>query len=75
MEGVQAVVHLVARGALQSAAAASSAAAATSTPQPACTADNDFDGRMGLRISAVFVILIGSLFGILTSPSFGLFTT
>ena len=75
MEGLQAVVHLVARGALPSAAAASSAAAATSTPQPACTSDNDFDGRIGLRISAVFVILIGSLLGTLGSPSFGVFTT
>ena len=75
MEDVQAAANLVARGALQSAAAASSAAAATSTAHPACTSDNDFDGRIALRISAVFVILIGSLLGTLSSPSFGVFTT
>ncbi|KAI9672413.1 MAG: hypothetical protein M1829_004492 [Trizodia sp. TS-e1964] len=30
---------------------------------PGCSAGNDFDGRLGLRISAIFVILVGSLFG------------
>lgn len=52
--------------------------AATDAPVPTATADaglgsvvvdcdsgNDYDGRMGLRISAVFVILIGSLLGTL----------
>ena len=58
-------VHLVAvakvgvRGTLPSA----SAAAATLTAQLACTTDNEFDGRMGLRVSAIFVILFGSIFG------------
>ncbi|KAI0597570.1 Zinc/iron permease [Biscogniauxia sp. FL1348] len=28
-----------------------------------CETGNDYDGRMGLRISAIFVILVGSLFG------------
>lgn len=28
-----------------------------------CTADNDYDGRMGVRISAIFVIGVCSLFG------------
>lgn len=28
-----------------------------------CDAGNDYDGRIGLRVSAIFVILIGSLFG------------
>ncbi|KAL9016844.1 MAG: hypothetical protein Q9185_005842 [Variospora sp. 1 TL-2023] len=28
-----------------------------------CDAGNGFDGRLGLRISAIFVILVGSLFG------------
>lgn len=64
MEGVQAAANVVARGALQSVAAASSAAAAaTFTAKPACNPDNDYDGRTGLRISAIFVILVGSLFG------------
>lgn len=30
---------------------------------PSCDAGNEFDGRIGLRISAIFVILVGSLFG------------
>ena len=30
---------------------------------PACNTGNDYDGRMGLRISAIFVILVGSMFG------------
>jgi zinc transporter 1/2/3 len=30
---------------------------------PACGGANEYDGRMGLRISAVFVILAGSTFG------------
>ncbi|KAL8903032.1 MAG: hypothetical protein Q9171_007534 [Xanthocarpia ochracea] len=29
----------------------------------ACDAGNEYDGRIGLRISAIFVILVGSLFG------------
>ncbi|RYO96586.1 hypothetical protein DL764_007447 [Monosporascus ibericus] len=30
---------------------------------PDCDAGNEYDGRMGLRISAIFVILVGSLLG------------
>jgi zinc transporter 1/2/3 len=37
--------------------------AASDAPPPACDTSNAYDGRMGLRISAIFVILIGSLFG------------
>lgn len=70
MEGVQAVANVVARGALQSAAAA----AAASTAKPACDSNNDYDGRIGLRVSAIFVILVGSLFGTLSSPFSGAFT-
>lgn len=39
------------------------------TPDPAtdepvrCKSENDYDGRMGIRISAIFVILVGSTFG------------
>jgi zinc transporter 1/2/3 len=29
----------------------------------ACDSGNEFDGRMGLRISSIFVIMIGSIFG------------
>ncbi|KAL4923058.1 low-affinity Zn(2+) transporter ZRT2 [Aspergillus undulatus] len=32
---------------------------------PACDAGNEYDGRMGVRISAIFVILVGSTFGAL----------
>jgi hypothetical protein len=35
------------------------------TPDEAiqCEGQNSYDGRMGVRISAIFVILVGSLFG------------
>ncbi|KAI9752009.1 MAG: hypothetical protein M4579_005805, partial [Chaenotheca gracillima] len=32
---------------------------------PACDGGDDYDGRLGLRISAVFVILVGSTLGVL----------
>lgn len=65
MEGVQAIANVVARGALQSAGTASSAAATVAT-QPACASDNDYDGRIRVRVSAIFVILVGSMFGTLS---------
>lgn len=37
-------------------------AGADSAPPP-CDTGNEYDGRLGLRISAIFVILVGSLFG------------
>ncbi|KAI4219819.1 MAG: hypothetical protein L6R36_008055 [Xanthoria steineri] len=46
-------------------AAATATAAADSEATPACETGNDFDGRTGLRVSAIFVILVGSLFGAL----------
>lgn len=36
---------------------------------PACGGGNSYNGRMGLRISSVFVILIGSTFGRSSSSS------
>lgn len=36
---------------------------------PKCGGGNEYDGRMGLRISAVFVILIGSMFGWFCAPN------
>lgn len=42
--------------------AASIATSAASDTTP-CSTSNDYDGRMGIRISAIFVILVGSLFG------------
>ena len=51
----------------QVATAAASSAAVGATPTggdtPACSVGNGYDGRMGVRISAIFVILVGSLFG------------
>ncbi|KAL4937529.1 hypothetical protein BDV06DRAFT_71685 [Aspergillus oleicola] len=32
---------------------------------PACETGNEYDGRMGVRISSIFVILVGSCFGAL----------
>lgn len=32
---------------------------------PTCDAGNEYDGRMGVRISSIFVILVGSTFGAL----------
>ena len=55
------VMELLGRQALATAAATSSAAAQTTAA--GCDAGNDYDGRIGLRISAIFVILIGSCFG------------
>jgi hypothetical protein len=60
------------RQALQPAAASSTtaamAAATTYVAPPGyalveCATGNNFDGRIGLRISAIFVILVGSLLG------------
>ncbi|KAI1829421.1 hypothetical protein DTO006G1_9635 [Penicillium roqueforti] len=34
-------------------------------PVPTCETGNEYDGRMGLRISSIFVILVGSTFGAL----------
>lgn len=31
--------------------------------QPVCGTENEFDGRLGLRISAIFVIFVGSFLG------------
>ncbi|KAK4693354.1 solute carrier family 39 (zinc transporter), member 1/2/3, partial [Lecanoromycetidae sp. Uapishka_2] len=61
MSAVQAIANVVVREAYGTAAATSAAAATTS--KPICFGDNSFDGRTGLRVSAIFVILIGSLFG------------
>lgn len=62
MSVVQQVVDVVARQAYQTVAATSEAAAAAAS-KPACSTGNDFDGRIGVRISAIFVILVGSSFG------------
>ncbi|KAL8956878.1 MAG: hypothetical protein Q9193_005709, partial [Seirophora villosa] len=59
LQEVTRVAGLVAR---QVAADAISSTTAASDEAPACDVGNDFDGRLGVRISAIFVILVGSLF-------------
>lgn len=66
MSGVEAIANVVLRQAAGTAAATLSAA---STAKPACSPDNDYDGRIGLRISSIFVILVGSMFGESNEPS------
>lgn len=46
-------------------AVATAAAAATSgvDSQPSCDGDNEYNGQLGVRVSAIFVILVGSLLG------------
>ena len=56
----------VATAAISSAMVAAAEATAEATEEetpPECAYGNDYDGQMGLRISAIFVILVGSLFG------------
>lgn len=60
MSVMQAIANLMGR---EVAAATSAATAAAVTSKPVCSGDNNFDGRIGLRVSAIFVILVGSLFG------------
>ena len=59
MGGIDQVTQVVIR---QTLSADAPIAAATSAVT-ACSAGNDFDGRIGLRISAIFVILLGSSIG------------
>ena len=68
MNSVEEIVpNLVLRQALNTITEASqiaiAAAATPSSSRPACDETNAFDGRIGVRISAIFVILVGSLFG------------
>ncbi len=44
-------------------AASTSAATAAQPITISCDVGNGYDGRIGLRVSAIFVILVGSLFG------------
>lgn len=44
-------------------AASTTAATAADSTTISCDTGNGYDGRIGLRVSAIFVILVGSLFG------------
>ena len=37
------------------------------TYSPTCGGGNEFNGRLGLRIAAIFIILVTSMFGIVSS--------
>ena len=67
MSDVRHVAELVVRQTfttVTTTSASAATAAATSSSSPlACLETNDFDGRIGVRVSAIFVILVGSLFG------------
>ncbi|KAL8994112.1 MAG: hypothetical protein Q9188_007161 [Gyalolechia gomerana] len=60
MGDLQELTRVVAR---QVAPSAIISTAAAETSAASCDAGNEFDGRIGIRISAIFVILVGSLFG------------
>ncbi|KAL8691102.1 MAG: hypothetical protein Q9218_003595 [Villophora microphyllina] len=60
MATLQEVTRVVAR---QVAPSAIITGAAVATSSVSCDAGNEFDGRLGVRISTIFVILVGSLFG------------
>ncbi|KAL8906720.1 MAG: hypothetical protein Q9207_001846 [Kuettlingeria erythrocarpa] len=64
MGSLQELTRVVARQVAPSAIIPSAAtSAATAATELACEGGNEFDGRLGVRISAIFVILVGSLFG------------
>ena len=69
MSGIEGLIHVVARQvastAVEAAAAATSTAAAeTPTETPiGCPTDNGYNGNIGARVSAIFVILIGASLG------------
>ena len=66
MSAVEAIANVVVR---QAAGTATVTLVAAATAQPACSSDNNYDGRIGLRISSIFVILVGSMFGESNEPS------
>ena len=68
---MQDIAGLVVRQAINTATTGGAAAATSSSAAPVCTLTNDFDGRLGVRISAIFVILLGSVFGMTASPWLG----
>jgi len=63
MAGLDEWARIVFRQATTAAAATATAVASTPSANQGCPTDNDYNGQIGARISAIFVILIGSLFG------------
>ena len=66
MSAVEGIANVVVR---QAAGTAAASLAAAATAKPACASDNGYDGRIGLRVSSIFVILVGSTFGESNKPS------
>ncbi|KAL9030769.1 MAG: hypothetical protein Q9196_001147 [Gyalolechia fulgens] len=60
MENLHELTRVVAR---QVAPSAIISSAAAEPPAASCDGGNEYDGRIGVRVSAIFVILVGSLFG------------
>ena len=63
MEGLKELAYVVARQAISTSPPTAAATAIVTTGGTGCQPNNDYDGRIGLRISAIFVILVGSSFG------------
>ena len=63
MEGLRELAYEVARRATSTSPPTSAAAAIVTAGGTGCQTNNGYDGRIGLRISAIFVILVGSSFG------------
>ena len=72
MSGVARIADLVVRQVGETAAAAATSIAAAPEAEdvaPACEPENEYDGRIGLRVSAIFVILVGSTLGMFPALS------
>ena len=64
MAGLEELAHILVRQATSAAASAATATVAAAVADAsACVSDNEYNGDLGARISAIFVILVGSLFG------------
>lgn len=64
MTSVHAFAELLVRQATDTAAAVAAATSgATPDAAPACEAGNTYDGRLGIRVSAIFVILVTATLG------------
>lgn len=61
MDHARDLLYLVARQAVDDGAISDATTAAEDAPS--CDTGNEYNGKMGLRISAIFVILVGSTMG------------
>ncbi|MCJ1471977.1 hypothetical protein MMC13_000621 [Lambiella insularis] len=63
MAGLEELAYIVVRQATTAPAAAATTTPSTVAAHQGCPTSNDYDGQIEARISAIFVILVGSLFG------------